>query len=141
MLEAEKAFVESIEETAVTIEDMIKTVTNTLLDTVPAEIEQATPKELTVETRFSWLDKPFPRITYAEAQDILQKNKHHLQNGFVPSKDLNSEQELFLVQHLQSPVFVIGWPKELKPFYARQNKDNPELVMIWSIDSSRLVSN
>lgn len=41
--------------------------------------------------------------------------------------NLQTEHEKYLVKHCGNvPVFVTDYPYELKPFYARDNKDHPE---------------
>lgn len=41
--------------------------------------------------------------------------------------DLQTEHEKYLVKHCGNiPVFVTDYPYDLKPFYARDNKDHPE---------------
>ncbi|XP_063141059.1 asparaginyl-tRNA synthetase isoform X1 [Rattus norvegicus] len=41
--------------------------------------------------------------------------------------DLQTEHEKYLVRHCGNiPVFVINYPSELKPFYMRENEDDPQ---------------
>jgi asparaginyl-tRNA synthetase len=37
--------------------------------------------------------------------------------------DLNSEHEKYLSDYFDSPIFLINYPKELKAFYMKENKD------------------
>ena len=44
-------------------------------------------------------------------------------------QDLNKEQEKLLVSHFENvPVFVTHYPKSMKPFYMRQNIEDPLFV-------------
>lgn len=137
MIEAEESFINSIDDITRRIESTIKTVTKNLLENYAKEINevytkysQYTEHECNNDgERFSWLEKPFETITYAEAADILQKQ----QPNFDPKLGLSKSDELYLVDHLQSGVFVINWPRELKPFYMRTCKQDANLVMICKI--------
>lgn len=133
MIEAEESFIECINDITERIESVIKTVTNNLLDKHAKEINDAYVGNTAIENRiddsqrFQWLQKPFQIITYSEASDIVRK--HHNAN-FNSNDGLAKSDELFLVKHFDSPVFVINWPKSLKPFYMRTCKDDPNLVII-----------
>lgn len=129
MIEAEEAFVDGVSDITKRIESTIKAVTNSLLDSHSKEINDAYTKYLTNENRsendkrFDWLQKPFTTITYEEAANILKKYSH-----FDDKTGLSKCDELALVNHFNSPIFVIDWPRDLKPFYMRTCKHNPELV-------------
>lgn len=130
MIETEEAFVNGIEDLTQRIESFTRNVTNDLLNRNSKEIHDAITlnapedEKVNIEKHFEWLQKPFMTLTYAEASEILQKHK----NDFVVSEGLSKSDELFLVEHLQCPVFVINWPKSMKPFYMRTCKDDPNLV-------------
>ncbi|XP_047017366.1 probable asparagine--tRNA ligase, mitochondrial isoform X2 [Ictalurus punctatus] len=65
-------------------------------------------------------------ISYTEAIDILNCSSE--QFTFKPEWgcDLQTEHEKYIVQHCGNvPVFVTDYPYELKPFYARDNQDQP----------------
>ncbi|MGX7591110.1 asparagine--tRNA ligase [Candidatus Karelsulcia muelleri] len=66
------------------------------------------------------LKKEFKRITYSKSIKILSKNGYKIKWG----KDLKSEHEKFLVEHyFNSPIIILDYPIDLKPFYMRINKD------------------
>lgn len=119
MLEAEEAFVDNIEVLASRIENMIRTVTRDVLDSAEKDIHLAHGKKENVDLNFDWLDKPFPRIPFVDAVEILKKNADKFEHDFGDNYRLNRERELYLVKHFQSPLFIIDWPKETKPFYMR----------------------
>lgn len=59
-------------------------------------------------------------LTYTEAIEILQKNSFNIKWG----DDLPRECERYLCEeYLKKPVFVIDYPKVIKPFYMRLNED------------------
>ncbi len=68
----------------------------------------------------------FKRITYRAAIDLLNEKKP---NSIKYGDDFNKEQEKLLTEYFdQTPVFVTNYPKILKPFYMRQNLEQPDLV-------------
>lgn len=70
------------------------------------------------------LERPFVRVSYTEAIDILQKSGATFEFPPVWGEALQSEHERFLTeQHFKSPVAVYDYPKNAKPFYMRQNDD------------------
>ncbi|XP_058825575.1 probable asparagine--tRNA ligase, mitochondrial [Topomyia yanbarensis] len=130
MLELEEAFLDSLEELSYRIESLVKFVTKSLLDIVPEDV--ALVRKLTtplgIEESFAWLEKPFLRISYKEAIDVLQQNQSRLKGAVLPEHGINKEQELFLVSHYQAPVFVLSWPKAIKSFYMRECRHDANLV-------------
>lgn len=131
MIEAEETFVESINDITQRIESVIKSVTSDLLENHAKEINDAYMKYLTDEKRcdekdrFNWLQKSFPIITYAEAATILKK-----QTNFDEKQGLSKSDEFALVDHFGAPIFVIDWPRDLKPFYMRTCRHNDQLVSL-----------
>lgn len=129
MIEAEESFVDCIDDITQRIESLVKTVTNNLLDKHSIDINDAYArysidgKHLDAAKHFDWLQKPFTTITYAEAGEILRK-----QSNFNESGGLSKSDELNLVKHFGAPIFVVDWPRELKPFYMRSCKHNSQLV-------------
>jgi len=71
------------------------------------------------------INKPFERITYTEAVGILERSGEKFEFPVKWGLDLQSEHERFLTEkHIQGPVVVIDYPKEIKAFYMRMNDDN-----------------
>lgn len=141
MIEAEEPFVESINDITQRIESVMKSVTNKLLENHAKEINDAytaystdgTPSD--ADDRFNWLQKSFPIITYAEASTILQK-----QTNFDQKLGLSKSDEFALVNHFGAPIFVIDWPRELKPFYMRTCRHNEQLVSHRNIFKKRVLN-
>ncbi|UCE45660.1 MAG: asparagine--tRNA ligase [Methanobacteriota archaeon] len=63
---------------------------------------------------------PFDRMSYEEAMASLQKS------GFDTSwgSDLGAVEERALTKERDTPLFVVNYPKELKPFYMKENPDD-----------------
>ena len=69
-------------------------------------------------------ERPFVRVTYTEAVDILQKSGQAFEFPVAYGQNLQSEHERFLTeQHFKSPTTVYNYPREIKPFYMRLNDD------------------
>jgi asparaginyl-tRNA synthetase len=80
-------------------------------------------KELVARLDFV-LDRPFQRISYAEAVDLLLKSGEKFEFPVSYGLNLQSEHERWLTEkHFKSPVTVFNYPKEIKPFYMRLNDD------------------
>ncbi len=72
----------------------------------------------------SVLSKPFLRVSYTEAVDILLQSGQTWEYPVAWGNDLQSEHERFLTEkHFQSPVILYNYPRTLKPFYMRVNDD------------------
>ncbi len=62
---------------------------------------------------------PFPRITYTEAVERLNKAGHRFEWG----GDFGAEDETVLSQQFDRPAMITRYPREVKPFYM---EDDPE---------------
>jgi asparaginyl-tRNA synthetase len=81
-------------------------------------------KELLARLDFV-LDRPFQRITYSNAVDLLSKSGEKFEFPIAYGLNLQSEHERWLTEkHFKCPVTVFNYPKEIKPFYMRLNDDD-----------------
>jgi len=70
------------------------------------------------------VERPFVRVPYAEAVEILKKSGRAFEYPVDYGQNLQSEHERFLTEeHFKSPVTVFNYPREIKPFYMRRNDD------------------
>jgi len=70
------------------------------------------------------LDKPFVHMSYTEAVDILSRCGEKFEYPVAWGVDLQSEHERYLTEkHVQGPVILYNYPKEIKSFYMRLNDD------------------
>jgi asparaginyl-tRNA synthetase len=70
------------------------------------------------------VERPFMRVPYAEAVEILKKSGKQFEFPVEYGLNLQSEHERFLTEeHFKSPVTVFNYPREIKPFYMRLNDD------------------
>ncbi len=72
----------------------------------------------------SVVERPFERITYGDAVDILKKSGQNFEFPVAYGANLQSEHERFLTEvHFKCPVTVYNYPKQIKPFYMRLNEN------------------
>ena len=70
------------------------------------------------------VERPFVRVPYTEAVEILRKSGKQFEFPVEYGLNLQSEHERFLTEeHFKSPVTVFNYPREIKPFYMRLNDD------------------
>ncbi|XP_072040724.1 asparaginyl-tRNA synthetase-like isoform X2 [Amphiura filiformis] len=130
MLEVEEAFADSVEDIMKLTEDCVKSVTHKVCNQSQDDVElfhkHVSPGHKDVIDKL--LGKPFTVLSYTDAINILEK--HRKQFEFDPKWgcDLLKEHEKFLVSHCDNiPVFVVDYPADIKPFYAKSN-DDPSTV-------------
>ncbi len=83
-------------------------------------------EELGVETKkLLKIKPPFPRITYKDAIERLQKRGSEIKWG----EDMGYEDEKTLADDFEGPFFVYDYPKETKAFYCKTYRDRPEVAM------------
>ena len=70
------------------------------------------------------LDKPFTHLSYTEAVAILQASEEKFEYPVSWGVDLQAEHERYITEkHVQGPVILYNYPKEIKSFYMRLNDD------------------
>jgi len=68
--------------------------------------------------------KPFVRMPYAEAMEVLGRSGKEFQFPVGFGHDLQTEHERYLTEeYCKAPVIVYDYPKEIKAFYMRMNDD------------------
>lgn len=69
---------------------------------------------------------PYPRISYDEAVELLKKN------GFDDIEwgdDFGSPHETFIANSYDQPVFILNYPKAIKPFYMKKHPTREDVVI------------
>jgi asparaginyl-tRNA synthetase len=69
--------------------------------------------------------RPFPRISYDEAVEILHKNGGNFEWG----NDFGAPDETIIVQQFDRPVMVHRYPAEVKAFYMKRDPENPKVAL------------
>lgn len=86
------------------------------------------PEENLLEYLKKTLETPFRKMAYTEAIEILEaaiaKEEVTFENEVKWGIDLASEHERFICEkHVNGPVFLYNYPKEIKAFYMKDNDD------------------
>ncbi|RPI23003.1 MAG: asparagine--tRNA ligase [Acidobacteria bacterium] len=68
---------------------------------------------------------PFPRISYHEAFDILEKEGTETARG----ADLGAPDETILSSRYDKPLMVHRYPKDVKAFYMQPDPQNPDVAL------------
>jgi asparaginyl-tRNA synthetase len=77
------------------------------------------------------IERPFQRITYTEAVELLKKSGGKFEFPIDYGSNLQSEHERWLTEkHFKCPVTVFNFPKEIKPFYMHSNDDGRTVAAI-----------
>lgn len=69
---------------------------------------------------------PYPRISYDDAIELLKKN------GFDDiewGEDFGSPHETFIANSFDRPVFILNYPKAIKPFYMKPHPTREDVVI------------
>jgi asparaginyl-tRNA synthetase len=100
------------------------------LSFVVARVLESRKEELKVLERDTKMlenvQAPFPRITYHEAIDILQKNGHP---EAKVGDDFGGDEETVISNKFDRPVIVHRYPMDLKAFYFARDAANPSLAL------------
>ena len=131
MIEPEMAFCD-LEGLMDVEEEMLKYVIKYVLNNCEEEInfcdqfvEKGLKKKLT-----DLVDAKFVRITHHDVVDILLKANQKWE--FKPSyeDDIAKEHERYITEHFNGPVFITDWPKDIKAYYMKVNKDNKTVAAV-----------
>ena len=82
----------------------------------------------TLERDISKLEKikrPFPRITYTEAIEILKKKGNDTPWG----EDFGGDEETLISEEFDRPVMIHRYPRAVKAFYMKQDPENHDLAL------------
>lgn len=121
MLEAEWAFVYSVDDLCSVVEASIKHVFR--LDSPDWSLLQKDVGTSRASMAAS-SEVPWARITYTDAIHELQKSGVHFEFAPTWGAALQSEHERWLAESFaRGPIFVTDYPSAIKPFYMRQNDD------------------
>lgn len=120
MVEPEIAYCE-IEEDMQWAENLLIYIMNQVLDNRLDELN-------TLERDIDILKKvkgPFPRVSYTECIDMLQKDGFKIQWG----DDFGSPEETHIANQYDCPVIVHRFPSDIKAFYMKRDPKNEKVVL------------
>lgn len=131
MLEIEKAF-SNLNEISILSEEILKYSVCNILDTCMPDLlllQKLIDPNL-IDRLKNFLEKNFIIISYHEAVQILLKNKI-ISKNVTFEEDLSTEHEKYLVeQYFECPVIIKNYPKSIKAFYMKVNKDKNTVAAI-----------
>uniref|UniRef100_A0A146LUL5 asparagine--tRNA ligase n=2 Tax=Lygus hesperus TaxID=30085 RepID=A0A146LUL5_LYGHE len=139
MLEAETTTLDSLEELTEAVQDLVHSVTNHLIHNCSEDLEicRKTMGDSNLSELVSNVEDmlaPFPTMTYDEAAQILLSNSDKLKTRFSVGENFTKEHELFLVRHNNNvPVFIVEWPRKIKPFYMKSMKEDSNKVLAFDL--------
>ncbi len=126
MIEPEMAFAD-LDDDMMLAERLLKYVIRYVLEQAPEEMaffNEYVDNGLLERLR-NVVDSDFARITYTKAVELLEKHNDEFEYKVNWGRDLQTEHERFLTEkEFKRPVFVTGYPKEIKPFYMKVNDDD-----------------
>lgn len=134
MMEPEMAYFD-LNDNMNLIEDFLEYVVQRVIKNKKKELELIERDTSKLEK----VKKPFPRITYTEAVEILKKKDVPLikntQSGeeqirpFPWGEDFGAPHEEAIVEDYDKPVIIHRWPSAAKAFYMKRDPENPDLVL------------
>ena len=72
---------------------------------------------------------PFPRLTYGEAIERLQKSGNPIQHG----DDFGGDEETILSKEFDRPVIIHRYPAAIKAFYMQPDAEHPGLALCMDV--------
>lgn len=124
MVEPEMAFCD-LEENIDLAEEFIKSILAYILKKCKDDMDflnRFVDRDL-ISTIDGIINNYFEHLTYTEAIEILSKVREGFEFPVEWGKDIQSEHERYLCGYFKRPVVVIDYPKGIKPFYMKVNKD------------------
>jgi len=75
--------------------------------------------------RLEQVRRPFPRITYTEAVEILREHGNDTEWG----EDFGGDEETILAEQFDRPVMISHFPTAIKAFYMQPSPENPDTAL------------
>lgn len=122
MIEPEMAFM-SQDDSLVVQENYVSFLVQSVLDNCDYYLDVL---ERDKEALKRYTQLPYDRISYDDAIALLNEN------GFDDIKwgdDFGSPHETFIANQSDRPVFILNYPKAIKPFYMKEHPDRDDVVL------------
>lgn len=120
MVEPEMAFTD-FEENMRVQENFVEYVIQKVIKTMKQELQVLERDTGALER----VKAPFPRVTYTDAIEILQKAGYDIQWG----DDFGAPHESYIAEQYDKPVFITHFPAEMKAFYMQPDPENPKVIL------------
>jgi asparaginyl-tRNA synthetase len=120
MVEPEVAFLEfdGLQKLA---EEFVEYIVARVLDRLPEAL-----KELERDvTKLEHVKRPFPRITYRDAIELLKSKGHEANFG----DDIGGDEETVIANSFDRPVIITHYPAAIKAFYMKPDPSDPTVAL------------
>lgn len=102
-------------------EDFVSSIVSRVLETRRKELELL-ERDI---SKLEQVKRPFPRVTYDEAIEILSRKGMHVEWG----EDFGGDEETVLSEEFDQPVMVHRYPRKCKAFYMKTDPQNRGLAL------------
>lgn len=120
MIEPEIAFAE-LKDIVELAEDLLVFIVSSVLEKNRKELEVLGRDTKPLENA----KKPFPKITYTKAIEILKEKGINTEWG----SELGGDEETIISESFDRPVIITHYPAKIKAFYMQPDPENPELAL------------
>jgi asparaginyl-tRNA synthetase len=121
MVEPEVAFMDLDGDMSL-MEELVSYVVQTALAKHRQELVSVLERDV---SKLENVKAPFPRITYTEAVDVIQKAGHPMKWG----DDIGGDEETVVASQFDRPVMVHRYPAEMKAFYFKKDPQDPKVAL------------
>jgi asparaginyl-tRNA synthetase len=104
------------------MEEFVSYVVQTAVEKHRAELVSVLERDV---SKLENVKPPFPRITYTEAVEVLQKAGHPMKWG----EDIGGDEETVIAKAYDRPVMVHRYPAEMKAFYFKKDPTDPKVAL------------
>ncbi len=120
MIEPEVAFAD-LKDIMELAEDFIEFIVSSVLEQNKKELDVLERDTKPLEN----IKKPFPKITYTKAIEILKERGVQIGWG----DELGGDEETLVSEAFDRPVIITHYPAKIKAFYMQPDPENPELAL------------
>ena len=120
MIEPEIAFAE-LKDVIELAEDLIEFIVQSVLEKNRKELEVLGRDTKPLDN----VRKPFPKITYTKAIEMLKEKGIKIEWG----DELGGDEETVISESFDRPVIITHYPAKIKAFYMQPDPENPELAL------------
>ncbi len=118
-----------VEASLYTLNDLLNFLEDVLIYLIK-KLSNEARKELSIlNVKLPSISKPFPRITYIDALNILKNHGLSIEFG----DDLGAEELKYLTKNITGPYFIIYWPRSIRAFYYKPMPDDPQLTLSFDL--------
>lgn len=120
MIEPEMAFYD-LDDDMDLAEEFLEYIVQTVLEDSKEELEILGRDTSKLEK----VIRPFPRVSYTEAVEILKSKGH----DFTWGDDFGATDETIISEEYDKPVMIHRYPAEIKAFYMKRDPENPKVAL------------